>query len=332
MQTSDLIVRSATLEDAEIAAAFCNAVALTEEGDQPHSADDLRDDWQTPGFDITRDLRLIFTPEGQLVGYGELWMTNTPPAYPFLWARTHPDYRGRGIGWSMLEWAEQVAREYAIPQVEPDVKVTLGSGTTSTVAANARLMTDFGMTLKRSFYTMTIDLAHEIPAPQFPDGITLRNYEGDHDAEPIFRAKDEAFLDHFGHLDEPFETAFATWKHRMINHADFDPSLFFVAMDGDQIAGVTLCTPNWEGTSTLGWINTVGVRRAWRGKGVAQALLYQAFGAFKARGFTEVRLGVDAQSPTGATKLYEKVGMRVLRQWDTYEKELRGGRDLRFDG
>jgi ribosomal protein S18 acetylase RimI-like enzyme len=73
----------------------------------------------------------------------------------------------------------------------------------------------------------------------------------------------------------------------------------------------------------MGWVRNLGVRRGWRGRGLARALLQHAFGAFYARGCTTIGLGVDAQSPTGATRLYQRAGMRVTEEYETYEKMLR---------
>jgi GNAT superfamily N-acetyltransferase len=75
-------------------------------------------------------------------------------------------------------------------------------------------------------------------------------------------------------------------------------------------------------------VNWLGVRRPWRRRGLALALLHHTFGECYRRGLQKVALGVDASSLTGATRLYEKAGMHVFRQWNTYQKELRAGKDL----
>ena len=108
----------------------------------------------------------------------------------------------------------------------------------------------------------------------------------------------------------------------------YDPSLWFVAVDGDEIAGVSLCRPHWTEDLQMGWINTLGVRRPWRRQGLGQALLHASFNAFYQRGTLKVGLGVDASSLTGATRLYEKAGMLVFRQNNQFEKEMRPGIEL----
>ena len=96
-------------------------------------------------------------------------------------------------------------------------------------------------------------------------------------------------------------------------------SLWFIARDGDEIAGVARCEANRDGG---GWIGAIGVRKAWRRRGVGLALLRHAFREFHLRGDPHVGLGVDAENPTGATRLYERAGMRVMNELVLYEKEL----------
>jgi ribosomal protein S18 acetylase RimI-like enzyme len=99
----------------------------------------------------------------------------------------------------------------------------------------------------------------------------------------------------------------------------------FLAMDGDEIAGISLCKSENE---LGGWVDSLGVRRLWRRKGIGLALLHHTFGEFYRRGISNVSLAVDAQSLTGATRLYERAGMHVVRQYNDYEKELRAGKEL----
>ncbi|MGH2479754.1 MAG: GNAT family N-acetyltransferase, partial [Ktedonobacteraceae bacterium] len=124
-----------------------------------------------------------------------------------------------------------------------------------------------------------------------------------------------------GHLSDNFED----WYQRSITNAEkFDPSLWFVAVVGDEIAGISLCDYYLDD----GLVGTLGVRRPWRRKGLGLALLYHSFGEFYRRGTHTITLGVDSQSLTGATRLYERAGMHILLSYDAYEKELRPGVDL----
>ena len=93
--------------------------------------------------------------------------------------------------------------------------------------------------------------------------------------------------------------------------------------DVDQIAGYSLC----RSRSGIGWVGTLGVRRAWRKRGLGEALLLHSSGEFYKRGTKTIGLGVDAENPTGATRLYRKAGMKVAAEYVIYEKELRAGRE-----
>ena len=109
---------------------------------------------------------------------------------------------------------------------------------------------------------------------------------------------------------------------------EFDPTVWFLAMEGDEIAAVCLCAPRMGDNPEMGVVDELAVRRPWRRRGLGTALLHHAFGEFYHRGHKQVGLGVDAESLTGATRLYEKAGMRVAQQFARYEKELRPGKEL----
>lgn len=141
----------------------------------------------------------------------------------------------------------------------------------------------------------------------------------------------EAFKDHWGHIDEPFEEGYKRWLHYATKSEDYDPTLWFMAMDGEEIAGVVRSRSRSDEDPDMGWVSVLGVRRPWRGRGIGLALLQHAFGEFVLRDKRRAGLGVDASNLTGATSLYEKAGMHVRRQYDTYELELRPGIEMRLE-
>ncbi len=136
----------------------------------------------------------------------------------------------------------------------------------------------------------------------------------------IFEAEDEAFRDHWRHVPSNFND----WKLRKLEREEFDSTLWYIAWDGDQIAGYA----QTRYRNGIGWIGNLGVRRPWRKRGLGEALLLYAFNEFYRRGMFKIGLGVDASNPTGATRLYQKVGMQVDMEDVVYEKELRPGREL----
>jgi ribosomal protein S18 acetylase RimI-like enzyme len=172
---------------------------------------------------------------------------------------------------------------------------------------------------------MMIDLLEQPAAPQLPENITIRPMHDLDELPAIVNANQDAFRDHWGFIEQSQEFLLAEWKHRVETTPYFDPDLWFLAVDGGQIAGFCLCWPKRGDNEQLGWVSTIGVRRPWRRRGFGLALLQHSFVELYRRGKNKVGLGVDAESLTGATRLYEKAGMRVVRRVDKYEKELRPG-------
>ncbi|NTV37474.1 MAG: GNAT family N-acetyltransferase, partial [Anaerolineaceae bacterium] len=105
-------------------------------------------------------------------------------------------------------------------------------------------------------------------------------------------------------------------------------SLWFLAMDGEKIAGVSLCYPKVVEDPDMGWLSTLGVLPEYRKHGLGYTLLRHSFREFQRRGKKRVALGVDSSSLTGATRLYERAGMKVVRVHNLFEKVLRPGRDI----
>jgi mycothiol synthase len=174
-----------------------------------------------------------------------------------------------------------------------------------------------GYAVIRHSFEMEIDLAAEPPAPVWPAGITVRTYRPD-DERRVYEASTEAFADHWDFQPAAIEE----WRRWGPGHPRFDAELWFLAEDAGEIAGLSLCSWHWSGDPTFGWVNSLSVRRPWRRRGLARALLLHSFAEFRRRGATRVGLGVDAENTTGAVRLYEGVGMRVVQRNDTYEKRI----------
>jgi len=318
-------VRPPTEADIPAIVELLNASALAIQGTKDTSLEDYGRFWRSPGYNAAKDSRIITTDDGQIVAVVHT-RSQAPYVSSFLWVGVHPAYCGRGLGAYLTAWGESRLRE-RIAEAPPDARVIVRGGTLSTYQPAADLLRQAGYQQVRSFYTMTIEMAAPPPAPSWPPGITIHSMTPDQE-EAVYRAVDDAFKDHWGHVDAPFAEGFQRWQHFVKNHPYYDPSVFFLAMDGAEIAGLALCFPKDTEFPDMAWVDDLGIRRPWRRQGLALALLHHAFGEFYRRGIKKVGLGVDASSLTGATKLYEKAGMRVFRQHDSYEKELRPGCDL----
>jgi mycothiol synthase len=279
---------------------------------------ELKHEWESPGFELERDAFLVETADGQLVGFEEFGNSH---AHAILTTDgyVHPDFKGRGIGTALLRVVERRARaEMAL--AEPDVRVSLRSTVDNRDPFSHELHRNEGYQPLRYHWRMEIVLDAPPPEPNFPAGIELRPFlRGEHDVQ-VWQAQNESFRDHWGSHDVSLDE----WRRSRFADPEFDPTLWAIAWDGEQVAGFSLNRYRMG----IGWIRTLGVRRPWRKRGLGEALLLHSFGEFYRRGMKTIGLGVDAQNPTGATRLYHKVGMVAASEFVTYEKELRPGREI----
>jgi mycothiol synthase len=283
------------------------------------TAVELVNEWKSEGFDLERDAFVVETQNGRIVGYEEFF--HPKDQYHDLDADgyVHPQFKGLGIGKALLRAVEARARE-EMKFAEPDLRVFIRNTIDNKDEQGHTLFKAEGYFPVRYHWRMEIKL-QEAPAPvTFPEGIELRPFVKEEHAIAVWEADNEAFRDHWGSHDSTYED----WSRRKFERSDFDPTLWMVAWDGDQIAGFS----QNRFRMGIGWISTLGVRRPWRKMGLGLALLQHSFGEFYKRGMTTIGLGVDASNPTGATRLYQRAGMYVASEFATYEKELRPGRSL----
>jgi GNAT superfamily N-acetyltransferase len=217
----------------------------------------------------------------------------------------HPRAKGRGLGAELLERSDSALR--ARDGVERIHQFAIGSDT-----AAHELLESRGYADARHFFEMAIELRQR---PDVPD-VPIEVFSGEEDdARRFHDALDEAFQDHWDHQGQRFEE----WWQRHRASPTYDATLWFFVRDGGEIAATCRNEGNRNGG---GYVAALGVRRPFRGKGYAKALLLHTFGEFYERDMRRVTLGVDAASPTGATHLYERVGMRVEHENIVFEKAL----------
>ena len=325
--TKTHVVRPPKLKDAHEVTELFNLCSREMIGANDYTVDEVRNDWTTPGFNLETDGRLIFKSDGELIAHIEVWAISKPPIRPWLLMHIRPDQDFDKLGSAIFPWA--IARaELLIPKVPQEARVTLQAHAVSSYQPMKQLLEKNNMKLIRHSWQMAIDLAAPIAQPKWPEGIILRTYDHARDGEAVYRADYDSFRDHFGFVEETFEEGYPQWIHSMIKDEHYDPSLWFLAVQNDEIVGGSLCRAvSWEDPE-MGWVRTLFTRRPWRRNGIALALLTHTFHEFKRRGLKRVGLGVDAENLTGATRLYEKAGMKIRRQYDRYELELRSGIEL----
>ncbi|MCB2209501.1 GNAT family N-acetyltransferase [bacterium] len=320
-------LRPFTLDDAEAAVDLFNAHAIQMIGSADTSLDEMMVEWTTPGFDLDKHVRVLEDQDGTIIGYIDVWDVSKPHVTKYAFGLLHPDAWDDQVFYDMLAWAEECARK-RIDLAPENARVILNFGLNNRSIRRKTVMESYGYELVRHFYRMVIDLDKTLPAPKVPEGITIAPIRLDEELEDAVRALDDGFADHWGHVHRSLEESLKQWKHIIETSDDFDPTLWYLAKDGNEIAGVCACSQKVTEDPDMGWVNQLCVLRPWRRRGLGLALLQTAFNEFHRRGKQRVGLGVDASSLTNATRLYEKAGMHVVRQYDTYQFELRPGEDL----
>lgn len=180
--------------------------------------------------------------------------------------------------------------------------------------------------IRYSFH-MGITLQEAPSVIPVPAGFTIKTFDYPAELEAVVIAQDEMWEDHYGYVSHPLAERLEDWTQFIANDPKFDPTMWFVAVDDatGEIAGLVLCELEAATKPDEGYISIVGVRRAYRKRGLAQAMLTHAFAEYWRRGQKTVGLGVDGSSLTGATRLYERVGMTITKRYSRLEKELRPG-------
>lgn len=313
----ELAIRSATLADIETIHGLIQAHEVALYGEPMQRLDDTRRNWTGRNVNLAEDSRLAFDRMGRLVGC--LRLEHSLRVRFYVTVRVLPDYSDERLGDYLHELAEIWARERVV-QCEPGMRVTLNAGLSARDAAGQRRYARAGLQEVRRSWDMEIELSGTLPAPAWPEGIRLRPFVPERDERPVFEMINAAFQDHWGNIP----LSFAEWRGWMIERANFDPSLWFIACEGDQIVGSSLCYDE----EVHGWVDDLGVLRPWRGRGLGMALLQHSFGEFYRRGQRKVGLSVDSQNLTGALRIYQRAGMHMVREQISYEKELRAGVDL----
>ncbi len=267
---------------------------------EPASEGELRTWLTMPTLDRANDIRLL-ERSGELVGYadvdhiGEEWWCDVELA---------PGADAATVAPELLAWIESRARGGRIRVWAPAKDASLRA-----------CVERAGFTVRRHSFSMEVDLDGDLPEPVWPDGISVRTFrEGD--ASVVYEAEREIWLDTWAPLQDTYEE----WAHWSFAEERFDPALWHLAEADGELAALAKCARS-DNRPDTGWVDILGVRRPWRRRGLGEALLKHAFRVFHARGLTRAGLGVDAESPTGATRLYERAGMRVYHETVFYEKD-----------
>jgi GNAT superfamily N-acetyltransferase len=290
-------------------------------------------EWPVTVTDLARDFAhltncdpeqdMIFAEiDGEMVGYGQTsWYQEGDGTRLYhQWGHVVPEWRRRGIGSGILTWLEE--RQRAIAATHPENGPRFHQAESFEHArATTALLERFGYAPARRWYEMTRPLDGDIPEPTLPVGLEGRPVTPDQ-YRRIWDADVEAFRDHWG-FAEPKEEDYLRWLEDPVV---MQPELWQIAWDGDQVAGQVRSFINHKMNEQRGWkrgyTEFISVRRPWRKRGLAKALILRSLRILEEQGMTEAALGVDTENISGALHLYESCGFRPARNGALYRKPL----------
>jgi mycothiol synthase len=270
---------------------------------------------------------LLAEVDGQAIAYCRVWweLEGSGNWVGFELGHVLPEWRGRGIGTTLLNFSEWRLQEIATGlkqsgQLSPEASCTLDNFVKDSEVEKARLLERHGYQAVRHTYDMVRPDLENIPDLPLPPGVEVRPATMDH-LHQIWEASNEAFRDHWGYIPDPWEVF-----EQMISNPDFDPSLWRVAWEGDQVAGMVLSFINKDENDRYGrkrgYTENICVRRPWRKQGLAKALIARSLEAIKERGMQEAALGVDTENISGALNLYHSMGYQEVKRASICRKRL----------
>jgi mycothiol synthase len=305
------ILRHPEPREAPAIQAVMDAAETADAGEPRRRGIDVANEWRDPECHIADDWWVAVAPDGFVAAVGWLWPGTAGEATADHYV--HPRHRGRGLGDTLLDLIE--ARATQLPARRDDGTARrLVVWCEDSDAARRASLDRRGFAAVRQFFEMAIALDDKLAVPVWPAGIAGRAFRLGDDDRHVWEADIEAFSEHFLFMARSYDE----WRLHHLEAGDSDPTLWWLAWDGDELAGYVISVCGELGAE----IGDLAVRKPWRGRGLGRALLRAAFRTLRDRGQTVVRLYVDAQNVTNAVRVYESVGMHVERRFDVMEKPL----------
>ncbi|MGB3533312.1 MAG: GNAT family N-acetyltransferase [Microcoleaceae cyanobacterium] len=304
--------------DLEAIANFYNECETVDQFGYWATVDNLRQSYNSPGFDPQLDLRLWENDQNQLVAIAAVDRpTSKDESESFLGFRVHPQFRDNTLEPEAIDWGIQRVRQ-AYPQAE---EILLRSDCRTSQANRIKLLEEYGFVADRYFFEMQRDLNQPIPQPQLPTGFVVRNVKAE-EASAWVEMFNQTFIDHWNHHDLTLEE----YQHHL-KSSNYCPDLDLVATAKDGTLA-SFCFSeihpydNQRNGRNQGWINVLGTRRGFRQLGLGRAMLLTGMHRLKDEEMEIAILGVDSKNPSGALKLYESVGFQKHHTSISYVKSL----------
>jgi len=295
-------VRRPTAADAGAVARIKRSVELALHGESAVDADAVREEWALPRLDLDRDTWLVEDGSDVPVGYGLCWV-ETPPGEIVAEQAVDPAARGRGLSEFLLGLCEARAAEIFAGARAEDGSLSVWSHETD--EPRIALYERRGFAHVSTFVRLDRDLDDTLDPPEWPAGIRVAAFRPGVDDAAVHAAHEEGFTDHPGEG----ETDLEEWLASHFAHEGPDLGLWLVAWDGAEVVGGIEAMETPAGA----YMGELFVRGAWRGRGIARALMLQECAELRRRGMRSAFFAVDADNATGALQLHESLGFLPRR-------------------
>ncbi len=296
-------LRRPSSADAEAVAALKRAIEGALYGESDVTADEVRNEWSLPGLSPGDDVWVVEDGGGALVAYALCWL-EAPPDGAAAEQLVEPAHRRRGLDELLLGLCEARAAELASSAAPAD-DVSLEVWAHESDARRLELLERHGYREQRAFLRLERDLDDGLDAPAWPAGIRVASFRTGVDDAVVHAAYEDAFADHYGSGEPDLER----WLQSRFAHGSPDLGLWLVAWDGDEAVGGIEATETPSGA----YMGDLWVRRPWRGRGIARALMLEECAELRRRGMRTAFFGVDAANATGALQLHASLGFRSVR-------------------
>ncbi|NJO59362.1 MAG: GNAT family N-acetyltransferase [Richelia sp. RM2_1_2] len=306
--------------DLNAIANLINACDEVDKLEQGTTVAELQTRFSTPSIDLQRDLHLWLNGDDELIGFGCLRITEPSESIDgFLGFYVHPSHRHINLESEIIAWAENRMDEV---QQEQQIPVRLGLNARDSQCDRIKMIENHGFHIARYFFTMECNLLSPIPQPQFPEGFSIRHTNGEAEAQAWLEMFNNSFMDHWNHHDLTIEN-----QIHFINNPSYRPELDLITVAADgTFAAFCCCHISPEDNARIGrsegWIGVLGTIRNYRRIGLGKAMLLSGLHKLKSAGMNTARLGVDADNPSGALRLYESVGFYKVYTSISYMKAI----------
>jgi mycothiol synthase len=310
-------LRPAALRDVPAIGRLARARELAFGGHAETTDAEIAHDLVGPDVDLALDTLVAEDATGRVIGYGDVIGEDAGRLTATVWTPPDGAAATRAAEQALLDVLE--ARSAGVAAAQGLAAVTVQSHVDDADTERTALLRERGYRHTRTFHRMVLPREAPSPSAAAPPGIDLRPIDPRRDAEAAHELLRRAFAEH-DLLGVPADLR--AWRHLTLDEPRWVPGPSLVAIADGVLVGAVIGFPEDE----QGWIRHLGVAAPHRGEGLGAALLAGAIAAFRERGLAQVALGVDSGNRSGATRLYERVGMRVAASIHQLERQVAAGR------